>query len=87
MNTSRDISPLIFIGCFIVLSVVTTTATYFSGPTKIVDARTMELCQWYATRDHQKEIAPERWEKNGKWEDFDWYTSCINHERYPTVSK
>lgn len=55
-----------------------------------IDKRTKELCLWYAMRDHEKELAPERWQ----WfieqgvnpnDDFDWYTSCINHHRYPVA--
>ena len=48
------------------------------------DDITKRLCREYADRDHEKELAPERWQ----WfidrginpnTDFDWYQSCIDH--------
>lgn len=52
-----------------------------------VDERTKELCREYAARDHEKEIAPERYKYLGKEfvDNYDWYTSCINHTRYPVA--
>lgn len=52
-----------------------------------VDDRTKELCREYAARDHEKEIAPERYKALGKkfFDEFDWYTSCINHTKYPVA--
>lgn len=46
--------------------------------------KTKKLCREYADRDHEKELAPERWQ----WfldrginpnTDFDWYESCLDH--------
>ena len=52
-----------------------------------VDERTKELCRIYAARDHEKEIAPERYKLLGKKfiDTYDWYGSCLNHVRYPVV--
>lgn len=55
-----------------------------------VDIGTKKLCRWYADRDHELELAPDRWQ----WfldqgidpnTHFDWYKSCINHTRYPVA--
>ncbi len=59
--------------------VVTSVKGYESN-----EQRTERLCKEYAQRDHEKELAPERWQKfkeqgidpNTHW---DWYTSCILH--------
>lgn len=51
-----------------------------------VDEGTRVQCRIYADRDHEKEFAPERWEKNKEWiQKFDWYGSCIDHVRYPVA--
>lgn len=52
-----------------------------------VDSETARLCQIYANRDHEKEIAPERWKTMGDWPQFDWYQSCINHELHPVAGR
>ena len=48
------------------------------------DRITKRLCRQYADRDHEKELAPERWQ----WfidqgvnlnVEFDWYQSCLAH--------
>lgn len=60
--------------------VITFAATHSEYPDEI----TKTLCKEYAVRDHEKEIARERW----LWfterginpnTDYDWYQSCINH--------
>lgn len=50
-----------------------------------VDDQTSVLCKQYASRDHEKEIAPERYKKLGKefFDSFDWYSSCLNHIKKP----
>lgn len=52
-----------------------------------VDDRTKLLCAEYAARDHEKEIAPERYKALGKkfFDEFDWYNSCLDHVRYPVA--
>lgn len=52
-----------------------------------VDANTRELCEWYASLDHEKEIDPQRYKWLGKEfvNNYDWYDSCINHVRYPVA--
>lgn len=54
-----------------------------------VDAYTKVLCQEYAARDHEKEIAPARYQYLGKEfvDNFDWYQSCIDHSRYPVATE
>ena len=53
----------------------------------VVDERTQELCREYAARDHEKEIAPERYKWLGKdfVNNYNWYESCINHTRHPVA--
>lgn len=69
----------------IVLTKITPKAT-------VADIGTQRLCRWYANRDHEKEIAPERWQ----WfkdhgidpnKDFDWYQSCIDHTLHPVAGE
>lgn len=53
-----------------------------------VDETTKTLCMQYALRDHEKEIAPERWKVFGEdFKKFDWYSSCINHVKYPVAER
>lgn len=51
-----------------------------------VDPQTKVLCKWYASLDHEKEIAPERWTVNQNWiKSFDWYDSCLGHVKFPVA--
>lgn len=51
-----------------------------------VDQQTKEQCREFADRDHEKLFAPERWAKEKEMiTSFDWYTSCINHVKYPVA--
>lgn len=75
----------------VILASVVVLATYNVSPTRNTDAETKRLCMEYALRDHEKEFAPARWEylkKLGNPNDVEfWYTSCINHTRYPVGGK
>lgn len=71
---------------------VTIGLTFLIEPTDEVDQRTKELCHEYAIRDHEKELAPERWQ----WfldqginpnTDFDWYQSCLDHTNHPVAGQ
>lgn len=77
----------LLIGAFvgIILSVILIVAGQRSGANPI-DADTARLCREYANRDHEKELAPERWAwKAEEWKNFDWYNSCLDHVRYPVA--
>jgi hypothetical protein len=54
-----------------------------------VDNDTKRLCMEYAIRDHEKEIAPLRWEWLKTFGDPNdpqkWYESCINHVLKPVA--
>lgn len=73
---------------FIFLVVVTVSITSMADVSnRIIDERTKILCKEYAERDHEKEIAPERYKWLGKEfvDSFDWYGSCLDHIKYPVV--
>lgn len=66
---------------FIIIGLVS-----FIVPPHSVDARTKELCHWYASIDHQHEFTPERWKADSTWiKKFDWYDSCLRHVEYPVA--
>jgi hypothetical protein len=47
---------------------------------KVVDARTKQICMEEAKVDHKRYILEERWERWGDdWKDYDWYKSCIEN--------
>jgi len=52
-----------------------------------IDENTKFLCQQYAERDHQGEIAPERWAKLGAefFNNYPWYQSCLDHNSIPVA--
>lgn len=58
---------------------------YLSGePNPEPDEATKQLCREYADRDHEMELAPERWQMFKEQgidpnTDFDWYQSCLAH--------
>lgn len=74
---------------FFLIAVTTVIAlSWFTRNNEItdVDPDTKRLCREYADRDHEKELAPERWAwKKADWQAFDWYTSCINHVKHPVA--
>ena len=80
-----DANPLFIAVSFIVCALIVGLIIY--GATKIPhqtqEERTAELCMEYAKRDHEKEIAPERYKWLGKKfvDEYDWYGSCIAHSR------
>jgi hypothetical protein len=85
-NQSNSISNKLNIVGVIIVGIVAGTLllTTPNKPTE-ADPRTKQLCREYADRDHEKELAPERWvwltEQYGGSpnEKFDWYQSCIDH--------
>lgn len=81
--TRRDVIVILL---FIVLFVAVMLLLH-PEPNGDVDERTKQLCREYAARDHEKEIAPARYQWLGKEfvDNYDWYTSCINQTRYPVA--
>lgn len=72
----------------IIMGIITIMIINLVGqsPAKL-DQQTIDQCHEYANRDHEKEIAPERYSKLGAdfFQKFDWYTSCINHQLHPVA--
>lgn len=53
---------------------------YIQSLPKVVNQQTREQCWEYSIKDHEKEIAPERWRVYGEeFKKFDWYKSCLKH--------
>jgi len=56
-----------------------------------VDNTTKMLCMEYAKKDHEREIAPERWEWLKQFGDPNnvlfFYQSCLNHVLYPVAGE
>lgn len=70
----------------LVITLIITTVYLSTQKGITIDENTKELCREYADRNHEKEIAPERWKADHGWiEKFDWYGSCINHIKYPVA--
>ena len=77
---------LAFIMIGILLTIITANVCLGAQKTTEVDDRTKFLCREYADRNHEKEFTPERYAANKDLIDnYDWYTSCINHTRYPVA--
>lgn len=74
---------------FILFFFITITASSYVEANErnfVVDDQTQPLCRWYASLDHEKEIAPERWTSNQEWiKKFDWYDSCLGHIKFPVA--
>lgn len=87
MNRSPALLVLMYL---ITMFSVAVTLTKLSGTERTVDQGTKTLCRWYADKDHEKEINPDRWQ----WfldrhvdvnKDFDWYEYCISHHQKPVA--
>lgn len=64
----------------IILVWVSMVIAYIQTIPMIANQQTRDLCREYANRDHEKEIAPERWRVYGEdFKKFDWYKSCLRH--------
>lgn len=79
----------ILLGCLLGGLFITADWEY-KGSDHEPDQRTKELCRQYADRNHTGELAPSR----VQWfadqgidinKDFDWYESCLDHNRYPVA--
>lgn len=49
-------------------------------------ANTETLCRQYASRSHEKEFAPSRYEaKKDLIDSFDWYNACLENIKEPVA--
>jgi uncharacterized membrane protein len=81
-----------FWGHFLVITLFALVIAWFifllsKVPVKSNETLLQEQCREYASRDHQKELAPERYAWLGKEfvDNYDWYTSCLNHSKHPVA--
>ncbi len=88
MDKKRKLSEWQIKLIIVAVSIVTGyfCALLFSHYDKSIN-RTDELCYEYAQRNHEKEIAPTRYQWLGKdfVDNFDWYKSCVNHTLIPVA--
>ena len=67
-------------------AIITSNLVLNTNRVREVDERTKFLCHEYARRDHSGEFTRERYEANKDLIDnYDWYTSCINHVLHPVA--